>query len=197
MNPSTEFGGALGYLWHSKVGAEFDAGSTPNFQLQNNFFGLGLTPRINNYMVHAIGAFPFGPDRQWQPFVSGGVGAMNLRSNLADATRVGSDIGGGLMGFLGNFGFKADVRYFRTAGNYSTSSGAPTPSPTPSPTTPTPTPPPSGPYGTPGSAVSASAVASSPATAVAPPGIAPATLANNVLSGLAFWRANVGIAVRW
>src|SRR5437016_1005774 len=41
---STEFGGAVGYLWKSRYGAEFDGGFTPDFQLQNNFFGLGIKP---------------------------------------------------------------------------------------------------------------------------------------------------------
>src|SRR5215472_10745608 len=73
-NPSsTEFGGTIGYLRKSRFGAEFDAGVTPNFQLQNNFFGLGITPMINTYMANAIGAMSLGPDAKWQPFISGGV----------------------------------------------------------------------------------------------------------------------------
>ena len=104
-NPSsTEFGGTIGYLRKSRFGAEFDAGVTPNFQLQNNFFGLGITPMINTYMANAIGAMSLGPDAKWQPFISGGVGAISLRSTLAsnqldyNATRFGGDIGAGVLG---------------------------------------------------------------------------------------------------
>src|SRR4030095_15002323 len=41
---SSEFGGSIGYLWKSKFGAEFDTGFTPSFELQSNFFGLGIKP---------------------------------------------------------------------------------------------------------------------------------------------------------
>src|SRR5262245_5019757 len=44
---SSEFGGSIGYLWKNKYGAEFDAGVTPSFDLQSNFFGLGIKPQIN------------------------------------------------------------------------------------------------------------------------------------------------------
>src|SRR5262245_48053626 len=39
---SPAFGGSIGYLWNGKWGAEFDAGFTPDFALQSNFFGLGI-----------------------------------------------------------------------------------------------------------------------------------------------------------
>ena len=34
---SADFGFSLGYLWRSVAGAEFLAGFTPNFEVQNNF----------------------------------------------------------------------------------------------------------------------------------------------------------------
>jgi hypothetical protein len=208
-NPSsTEFGGAIGYLWRSKYGAEFDTGVTPNFQLQNNFFGLGITPMITTYMANAVGAMPLGPDAKWQPFISGGVGAIALRSTFAsnqldyNATRFGGDLGAGVLGFVEHVGFKADVRYFRTTGKYSNatyvtpnSTGSPSatpvpsPSPTPSPTPgPSPTPTPPGPYL---HALDASTSAATADTSAA------AALASSTLSGLHFWRANVGVAFRW
>jgi hypothetical protein len=70
----------------------------------------------------------------------------------ADGTRLGGDIGGGIMGFAGKWGFRGDVRYYKTSvdnnvdltdlgnGNLFT---------------------------------------------------------QGVLSGLAFWKANVGVAFRW
>lgn len=199
--PSTEFGGGVGYLWKGKYGAEFDAGVTPNFQLQNNFQGLGIKPMINTYMANAVGTRPLGPDGKWQPFVSGGVGAISLRSTLAsnqldyNATRPGADIGAGVLGFVEHVGFKADVRYFRTTGQYSNAtyvvpsgSGSPTSTPAPNPS-PTPTPAPPGPY--------IHTLAATTGTATAADTSAASALASSTLSGLHFWRANVGVAFRW
>src|SRR5215475_13240577 len=106
---SPAFGGSVGYLWNGKWGGEFDAGFTPDFKLQSNFFGLGIKPMVNTYMANAVAAMPFGLDRRWQPFISGGIGAISLRSGMSasdvgsaidntfnpDATRFGGDIGGG------------------------------------------------------------------------------------------------------
>ena len=59
---SGTFGGSVGYLWKSKVGAEIETGFIPNFQHQSSFFGLGLTPDVNDYMGNIIGAIPLGAD---------------------------------------------------------------------------------------------------------------------------------------
>jgi hypothetical protein len=212
---STEFGGSVGYLWKSRLGAEFHTGFTPNFELQNNFLGLGVTPMINSYMANAVGALPLGPDAQWLPFVSIGAGAISLRSEVADnsgnvfetnATRFGGNVSAGLMGFLGNWGFKTDVQYLRARGQYSNSSvTAPTPSgPTPgggsAPTPgagPAPTPEPGSPtFPYPGY-MTASLTAGPMTSEMIENDPAATAFANNVLSGLAFWRANFGVALRW
>jgi hypothetical protein len=206
---SGEFGGSIGYLWKSKFGAEFDAGFTPSFQLQSNFFGLGVTPQINTYMANAIAALPLGAEGAWQPYVSGGGGAISLMSgNEGEAanflnpngTKFGGNIGGGLMGFIGSWGFKGDVRYYRASGPYQTSVSGVTPSPSPSPSSPStpgapsPTPQPQpGPYLTPG----ASQVVPGAAQEAPAEGVTSKQLVDTVLSGLAFWRANVGVAFRW
>ena len=207
---STTFGGSIGYLWRSRWGAEFDAGFTPNFDLQSNFFGLGITPMVNSYMFNAVAVRPFGADEKWQPFISGGVGAISLRSGMSsdavstfgnpDATRFGGNIGGGVMGFLGNWGFKADLQYFRAAGSYQTSAaqfsttgGTTTATASGSTTTPpsggTPTPPPTG--GTPAPGVGPYVSRDTSGTTSS------SSLADTVLSGLHFWRANIGVALRW
>jgi hypothetical protein len=203
---STAFGGSIGYLWNGKWGAEFDAGFTPDFGLQSNFFGLGIKPMVNTYMANAVAAMPFGLDRRWQPFIAGGIGAISLRSGLntedvgsaldstfnPDATRFGGDIGGGVMGFMGNWGFKADLQYFRAAGQYQTSvaptvvtAGGTTSGTTISGIT-TPgggtTPPTTGPYVARDTTTSSSS---------------PSGLSDAVLSGLHFWRADIGVALRW
>jgi hypothetical protein len=204
---SPAFGGSIGYLWQGKWGGEFDASFTPDFDLQSNFFGLGIKPMVNTYMANAVAAMPFGLDRRWQPFIAGGIGAISLRSGMSasdvgsaidstfnpDATRFGGDIGGGVMGFLGNWGFKADLQYFRTTGQYQTSASQPvvttggtTVSGTTTPGTTTPgtggNPPTTGPYVARDTTTSSSS---------------PSSLSDAVLAGLHFWRANIGVALRW
>ena len=205
---STNIGGSVSYLWRKQFGAELDLGFTPSFKLQNNFFGLGVKPQVNSYMANALWAKAFGADGQWRPFVSGGVGALSLRSGITrvpafsdvfdpNDTRFGGNIGGGFMGFAGNWGFKADVRYFRATGTYNvpttSSNPNPNPSPSPNPGNPTPTP---GPYGlTTGAVTGVNVSASMPASMGTSADIpSPASAA---LMGLHFWRANVGVAFRW
>jgi len=97
------------------------------------------------------------------------------------------------MGFAGNWGFKADVRYFRATGTYNppTTASNPNPGPNPSPGNPTPAP---GPYGLTTGAV-AGVYVSMPADMGTSATIqSPASAA---LTGLHFWRANVGVAFRW
>src|SRR5437899_199691 len=141
-------------------------------------------------MANAVFAKPIGDDNRFQPFVSAGAGALSLRSGLSttpasgiatpvspDDTRFGGDIGGGVLGFSGNWGFKADVRYFRAAGTYNTTSGSAVST---SPTTTTPAP---GPYGMSTMAVGAATTATSPAVADTS---STTSLASAVLSGLHF-----------
>jgi hypothetical protein len=194
---SMNFGASVAYLWKNTYGAELDTGFAPSFQLQNNFFGTGVRPDVNSYMANAIWAKPFGDEGRFQPFVSGGVGAISLRSGVTTGataftpndTRFGGDVGGGVMAFSGNWGFKADVRYLRATGTYN--SGIST---TASPTQPNPTPAP-GPYGI--STNGAGATAVMPPSVPTPPNAAATSLAGAALSGLHFWRANVGVALRW
>jgi Outer membrane protein beta-barrel domain len=138
---SLSYGGSIGYLWKKRFGAEADLSFSPSFQLQNKFFGLGVKPTVNTYMANAVGAIPIGQEGRFQPFISGGIGAISLRSGIngaaaaaalgvdpalysssANETRFGGNIGGGLLGFVGHWGFKADVRYFRATGSYDTGS---------------------------------------------------------------------------
>jgi hypothetical protein len=154
-------------MWNSTIGGEFVAGFTPNFQVSNLGLFAGEAPQVNSYMANAIAAVPLGADGQWQPFISGGFGALTLRSGALnngsgnafgnvfspDDTRAGGDIGGGLMAFVGNWGLRGEVRYFR--------------------------------------AFSASGITTTTSTSPAN------TIAASVLPGLDFWRANIGVAVRW
>jgi hypothetical protein len=165
VDPSTSFGGQIAYLWRGVLGAEGIADFAPSFALNNVF--LAEHPRTNAYMGNVIFAMPLGGSGQWQPYVSGGAGSISLRAvvfnaflpqptgtfatgtSSDDQFKFGWDVGGGLMGFHGLIGFRADARYFRADGN-----------------------------------------TTSQTTALG-------TFTDSLLTGLNFWRANIGIALRW
>ncbi|HUK35172.1 MAG TPA: hypothetical protein VLV86_14740 [Vicinamibacterales bacterium] len=160
---SVDFGGQVGYLYRGIVGGEFIADFAPNFNITNAF--LANRPNVNAYMANVIVAAPLGSEAAIQPYVSAGLGGVQLRSSMlavasvpnssttdANQTRGGGDIGFGVMGFAGNIGVRGDVRYYRAFSN----------------------------------------------NTVATTGSSAADLfSQNLLSGLDFWRANIGIAVRW
>jgi hypothetical protein len=165
VDPSTSFGGQLAYLWRGVIGGEAIADFAPSFSLNNVF--LTENPRTNAYMGNLIFAMPLGGSGQWQPYVSGGAGSISLRTvvitallptatgpivagtSTNDNFKFGWDVGGGLMGFHGMIGFRADARYYKadtSRTNQTTLSGA---------------------------------------------------FTDALLTGLDFWRANIGVAVRW
>lgn len=164
VDASTSFGGQVGYLWRGVVGGEVIADLAPSFNLNNAF--LAENPRTNAYMGNAIFALPIGHSGQWQPYVSGGAGSISLRTVVINALiptdtgvilgtstndqfKFGWDVGGGLMGFHGLVGFRADARYYKAS---TTSQFQTTPS---------------------------------------------GAFTDALLTGLNFWRANIGVAVRW
>jgi hypothetical protein len=169
---STDFGGSLGYT-NGWIGAEFLAGFTPNFALENNI--LLDEPNVNSYMFNVIGGVPVGDDFRFQPYVSGGLGALTLRSDVLSGadndpldgtfdpndTQLGGNLGFGVMGFAGNIGIRGDVRYFRGFGD---------------------------------DAVEDALNLEGDLDPNTSPGGA---LASSILSDLDFWRANIGIAFRW
>ena len=165
--------------------------------MQNNLLGTGVQPDVNSYMANAVWAKALGEEGRFQPFVSGGVGAISLRSGLGvsnavispNDTRFGGDIGGGLMAFSGIWGIKADVRYLRASGTYNSGAAYSTP------TQPAPTPAP-GPYGTTSTTGAGTTVVTPASSATTPLSVA-TSLAGTALSGLHFWRANIGLALRW
>lgn len=170
-DPSVDFGGTVGYLWRGIVGGEFQANFSPEFTLEEprSALLLGAKPWINSYMANAIGALPLGEEGRWHPYVSGGLGALTLRSDMLatdqgeidpDDRRLGRNFGFGIMGFLRNWGLRGDVRYFR---------------------------------GFESDIIGARLVEGN-----FDPGAIPADeIGDQVLEQLVFWRANVGLAVRW
>ena len=166
---SADLGGQVAYMWKGVIGAEALADFAPSFKIDN--LALAEHPRANSYMANVIFAIPLGGESQFVPYISGGVGAVQLQTtvfNLAlanasglagtpaagtsdgDQVKLGTNVGGGIMGFAGTVGFRADVRYYKV----------------PTETT----------------LQSTSAVG---------------LFTEGLLSGLNFWRANIGVAVRW
>jgi hypothetical protein len=161
---SLDFGGEVGYLWRGVAGAELLADFAPAFKLNNAL--LIEDPHVHSYMANAVGAFPLGAQGQIQPYVSGGVGGIQLRTSVftpvtsggvttigtttGDQMRLGTDIGGGVAAFLGNVGLRGDVRYYRATKDDNLSATTAT-----------------------------------------------GRFTQALLSGLDFWRANVGVALRW
>jgi opacity protein-like surface antigen len=161
---SVEFGGQLAYLYRGVIGGEVLADFAPHFRVNNAL--LAGNPMVNAYMANVIAAVPIGSEARVQPYVSGGLGRVQLSSSdirtpllptsdvttSSSQTKFGGNIGAGVMGFAGNVGIRADVRYFTVFSND---------------------------------------ISTDPNIAAAD------VFARNLLSGLDFWRANFGIAVRW
>jgi hypothetical protein len=168
---SINFGGEAAYFWRGALGAEALVDFAPSFSMDNLLFQ--DNPTVNTYMINLIGAVPRGGENNYFPYVSGGFGAVQLRSTIftlataavvsptpitsidtvsADGTRFGGNIGGGVMGFSGAWGFRGDIRYYRSTSNNNVDLLNDTPE-----------------------------------------GI----FAQEVLDGLSFWKANIGVAFRW
>jgi opacity protein-like surface antigen len=114
----TGFGGSVTYLYKRAIGAEALVTATP---------GIGTTEDviedsgIDTYMANVVAALPLGQEGRIQPFISGGLGAMRLRALLpqsgvgsveVDDTRLGANVGGGLMWFKDRWGVRTDLRYY-------------------------------------------------------------------------------------
>jgi hypothetical protein len=124
---SLDFGGSVGYLWRGAIGGEFLANFSPDFNLDPTRSVLlsNEAPWINTYMANAMAAIPIGSTARFQPYVSGGFGAITLRSDAVlasdgdtndvapDDTRGAGNLGVGFMTHLGRAGVRADLRWFR------------------------------------------------------------------------------------
>jgi hypothetical protein len=122
-NASPDFGGQIAYLWNGVLGAELLGNVTPSFKLNNAL--ISGNPNVNTYMANVIGAIPFGTDGRIQPYISGGLGAVQMRSDVfnvaiggttgftqSNQATFGGNVGGGLMAFAGNVGIRGDLRFF-------------------------------------------------------------------------------------
>jgi len=136
-NNSTSFnwGAQVGYLARGVIGGEFLADFSPGDGSFNNVL-FQQSPSLNSYMFNVIAAAPFGHVHSFDPYVSGGVGWVTMGGDIftVDPTRFpnvsalqtesvsgskfGWDIGfGGMAWSEKNWGFRGDVRYFKTGSN--------------------------------------------------------------------------------
>jgi hypothetical protein len=129
---SFDWGGQIGYLWRGVVGGEFLANFTPSFGVDTLGVVLTDNPHVNSYMANAVGVLPLGAKGQFQPYVSGGFGGIQMRfangivgsgilvdgvvvdvtTSSISQTGGGSNLGGGIMAFAGKVGFRGDARYY-------------------------------------------------------------------------------------
>src|SRR5262245_39225334 len=77
---SLNFGGQLAYLWRGVAGGEFLADFAPGLQINNPL--LANDSHVYTYMANAIGALPLGADGQFEPYVSGGLGGVQLKTDV-------------------------------------------------------------------------------------------------------------------
>ncbi|HMJ87395.1 MAG TPA: hypothetical protein VK504_29665 [Vicinamibacterales bacterium] len=124
INRSVAFGGQVAYLWRSNVGAEFLADFAPTFKIPS--LVISDHPNLSAYMFNAIYGFRVGAMRQFRPYISGGIGAINMNADLltidtnliqstisASQSRFGGNIGVGGLGYFGHVGVRADIRWFK------------------------------------------------------------------------------------
>lgn len=130
------FGGQIAYLGRGVIGGEFLADFSPGLgTLDNALFE--ASPDVNSYMFNLIAVAPLGQAQRFDPYISGGIGAVTLSATIfavnpllinplltntldtlsVSESKFGWDIGGGLMAFSAkNWGFRGDIRYFKTRG---------------------------------------------------------------------------------
>ena len=177
---SFAFSGQIGYLWNY-VGIEGVFDFTPSVDVTRLEFE---DPSANSYMANVIAAIPTGRERRFQPYVSGGLGVISMSTNvqniffpgiLADAV----DFPGASQSKFGwNLGIGASAfgaGAFGVRGDVR--------------------------YFRAGSSSSTEVFNSDDVLEDALDGILEAgsadSLTRELLSGIAYWRANLGLAFRW
>jgi opacity protein-like surface antigen len=180
---SFAFSGQIGYVWRN-VGIEGLFDFTPSVDVTRMELE---DPSVNSYMVNVVAAIPFGPERRFLPYLSGGIGAVVMKIEAQDIffpelndavgftgsseSKFGWNLGIGASAFgAGPIGFRADVRYFRAASNSEDDLLA------------------NDLLDLDDSLGDGAKVIDTPATD---------RLTRQILSGIGYWRANVGVAFRW
>jgi len=129
---SVNFGGQIGYLARGVIGGEFLADFSPGLGGFDNLL-FKNPPNLNSYMFNLIAVAPFGGSHSYDPYISGGIGAVTISSEIftvnpalapnlnalatdtINGTRFGWNLGGGVMAWSEkNWGFRGDLRYYAT-----------------------------------------------------------------------------------
>jgi opacity protein-like surface antigen len=125
INRSVAFGGQIAYVWHrTNLGAEFLADFAPTFKIPS--LVISDHPSLSAYMFNAIYGIPVGHVGSFRPYISGGIGAINMSADLltidtnliqstisASQSRFGGNVGVGGFGYVGKVGVRADIRWFK------------------------------------------------------------------------------------
>ena len=74
---SFDWGGQVGYLWRGVLGGEFLANFTPSLGI-NTIGVLFDNPSVSSYMANAVAALPLGAQAQFQPYISAGLGGIQM-----------------------------------------------------------------------------------------------------------------------
>ena len=125
INRSVAFGGQIAYVWHrTNLGAEFLADFAPTFKIPS--LVISDHPSLSAYMFNAIYGFRVGHLGSFRPYISGGIGAINMSADLitidtnliqstisASQSRFGGNVGVGGFGYVGKVGVRADIRWFK------------------------------------------------------------------------------------
>jgi hypothetical protein len=79
-DPGVNFAATGGWLYHGVIGGEFQANFSPDFQLDSALSTpfLAEEPAINSYMLNVIAALPMMAGGQFQPYASGGPGWFTI-----------------------------------------------------------------------------------------------------------------------
>jgi opacity protein-like surface antigen len=129
---TANFGGQVAYLARGVIGGEFLADFSPSLDSFNNVL-FERAPGVNSYMFNLIAVAPFGGSHSYDPYISGGIGAVTISSEIftvnpvlapnlnalatdtINGTRFGWNLGGGVMAWSEkNWGFRGDLRYYAT-----------------------------------------------------------------------------------
>jgi opacity protein-like surface antigen len=117
------YGASIGWMGEGIFGWEADLAYTPEFfEPDDDDLDLVENSNVVSFMANAIVGVPIGGTmgKGFRPFVSGGLGLLQLNVENADSlfdvdsNEFGINLGGGAMGFMtDHVGFRGDIRYYR------------------------------------------------------------------------------------
>ena len=120
------FGAAVAWLDEEALGWEAEVAYSPEFfESESDAFAFNGSGSVMSLMANVLVGAPLGgPDGRFRPYLTGGVGLMQMRVvSEAGAFETlnhefGFNLGGGAMGFLGDYvGLRGDLRYVRSFQN--------------------------------------------------------------------------------